>query len=44
MDRFLVGSNVFFRGWFKDFVSKDVDTVILEDNPNGYENVRQFHF
>ena len=44
MDRFLVGSNVFFRGWFNDFVSKDVDTVILEDNPNGYENVRQFHF
>ena len=43
MDRFLVGSNVFFRGWFDDFVSKDVDTVILEDNPNGYENVRQFH-
>lgn len=42
--RFLVGSNVFFRGFFEDFDSKDVDTVVLEDNPNGYENVRQFHF
>ena len=38
--RFLVGSNVFFRGYFEDFESKDVDTVVLEDNPNGYENVR----
>ena len=43
MDRFLVGSNVFFRGYFDDFVSKDVDTVILDRNPNGYKNVRQFH-
>ena len=42
--RFLVGSNVFFRGYFEDFVSKDVDTVMLEDSPKGYENVRQFHF
>ena len=44
MDRFLVGSNVFFRGYFGDFVSKDVDTVILDSEPKGYENVRQFHF
>ena len=32
--RFLVGSNVFFRGYFEDFESKDVDTVILEEKPN----------
>lgn len=44
MDRFLVGSNVFFRGYFEDFVSKDVDTLVLERKPVGYENVRQFHF
>ena len=44
MNRFLVGSNVFFRGYFEDFVSKDVDSLILENEPKGYENVRQFHF
>jgi hypothetical protein len=44
MDRFLVGSNAFFRGYFEDFVSKDVDTLVLESKPVGYENVRQFHF
>jgi hypothetical protein len=44
MNRFLVGSNVFFRGYFEDFESKDVDSLILEDEPRGYENVRQFHF
>ena len=44
MDKFLVGSNVFFKGYFEDFVSKDVDTVILEKNPSGYINVRQLHF
>ena len=44
MNRFLVGSNVFFRGYFEDFKSKDVDSLILEDEPRGYENVRQFHF
>ena len=43
MNRFLVGSNVFFRGYFEDFTSKDIDTVVLEDNPNGYQNIRQFH-
>ena len=43
MDRFLVGSNVFFRGYFEDFVSKDIDTLVLEDNPVGYQNIRQFH-
>lgn len=44
MNRFLVGSNVFFRGYFEDFESKDIDLLILEDEPRGYENVRQFHF
>lgn len=44
MNRFLVGSNAFFKGFFEDFVSKDVDTIVLEDEPKGYENVRQFHF
>lgn len=43
MNRFLVGSNVFFRGYFEDFESKDVDSLILEDEPIGYKNVRQFH-
>ena len=44
MNRFLVGSNVFFRGYFEDFESKDVDTLVLEDEPIGYETVRQFRF
>ena len=43
-NRFLVGSNVFFRGYFEDFVSKDTDTLVLDDEPNGYTNIRQFHF
>ena len=43
MNRFLVGSNVFFKGYFEDFVSKDIDTLLLDDNPKGYRNVRQFH-
>lgn len=44
MNKFLVGSNIFFRGFFEDFNSKDIDILLLEDNPNGFENVRQFHF
>ena len=44
MNKFLVGSNVFFKGYFKDFVSKDIDILVLEDEPKGYNNVIQFHF
>jgi hypothetical protein len=32
MNKFLVGSNVFFKGYFKDFVSKDID-VLSADIP-----------
>ena len=44
MNKFLVGSNVFFKGYFEDFTTKDVDTLVLENEPVGYEIVRQFHF
>lgn len=37
---FLVGSTYFFKN-IKDFKSKDIDRVILIDNPVGFKFVRQ---
>ena len=38
--KILVGSNYFFKD-LKDFSSKDIDYLVLEHNPKGYQNQYQ---
>lgn len=40
MDKFIVGSNAFFKK-YKDFNPHDVDILILEDNPLDYKIQQQ---
>lgn len=40
MNTFLVGSTYFFKN-IEGFKSKDIDKVVLVDNPIGFKNVRQ---
>lgn len=36
--KFLIGSRYFFEGKFEDFNSKDIDYLIVQDNPIHYSN------
>lgn len=40
--RFITGSQAFFSS-FGDFKPKDIDVLIVDDNPNGYKMMRQTH-
>ena len=40
--RFIIGSTAFFSG-INDFRSKDIDVLIVDDNPQGYKTFRQTH-
>lgn len=43
MDRFLVGSNAFFKS-IKGFISKDVDVLELIDNPKHFKDYAYIQF
>ena len=40
--RFITGSQAFFSS-FDDFKPKDIDVLIVDDNPQGYKIMRQTH-